>query len=127
MQKVACGVMLTERGEVLIGQRSFSGKNPGYWEFPGGKCEKGESIEDCLHREWKEELNLNITIVKKIFTNITDNYECIFFLGHINNLNDLEIHVHENVKLCKVNDLYHMHLFDNDKKLIPYIHCINNI
>lgn len=121
MQKVACGVMLTEDNNVLLGQRNSHGDNPGYWEFPGGKCEEGETIEECLCREWKEELNLNITIENEIFTNITDNYKCYFFIGYIKNLDDMEINVHARVKLCQINELYNMKLFEGDEKIIPHI------
>ncbi len=34
----------------------------GYWEFPGGKIEMGESYEECILREIKEELNIEISI-----------------------------------------------------------------
>lgn len=36
------------------------------WEFPGGKIELGESAEECIVREIKEELNLHITVVARL-------------------------------------------------------------
>ena len=72
---VACGVMYDKAGNILMGLRKENGPNPNYWEFPGGKQEEGESLEECLHREWKEELNLQIDIQKKIkVVNLTPNF-----------------------------------------------------
>jgi 8-oxo-dGTP diphosphatase len=46
----------------LIARRSAHEKAyPGCWEFPGGKVEPGESHREALIREWKEELDLDIT------------------------------------------------------------------
>lgn len=36
---------------------------PGYWEFPGGKCEPGEPIVDCVRRECLEEVGVPIRVV----------------------------------------------------------------
>lgn len=46
----------------------------GYWEFPGGKCEPGESWETCLRRELKEELGLAVTALKP-FTRLRHRYK----------------------------------------------------
>jgi mutator protein MutT len=50
--------IVTRGGKVLICQRRAQDKFGGYWEFPGGKLEPGETIEDCLHRELQEEVAL---------------------------------------------------------------------
>lgn len=57
MLKVAAGLIFHE-GKVLIGKRPKGKPYPGYWEFPGGKLEAGESAEDCLRRELREELGI---------------------------------------------------------------------
>lgn len=57
---VAVGILMRENGEVLLGQRPEGKPYPGYWEFPGGKVESGESIEAALKREFMEELDVMI-------------------------------------------------------------------
>jgi mutator protein MutT len=54
---VAIGIVL-HRGRILICQRRTQDALGGYWEFPGGKQEPGESIEQCLTRELAEELGI---------------------------------------------------------------------
>jgi A/G-specific adenine glycosylase len=49
-------------GEVLITRRPPRGLLGGLWEFPGGKCETGESLEECLVREVREELGVEIGV-----------------------------------------------------------------
>jgi mutator protein MutT len=43
---------------VLITQRKADDTLGGYWEFPGGKCELGETLEQCLARELREEIDI---------------------------------------------------------------------
>ena len=55
---VAVGVVQRDDGAVLIGQRPAGKPYAGWWEFPGGKLEAGESVADALARELHEELGL---------------------------------------------------------------------
>lgn len=59
--EVTCAILL-EGDKVLCAQRSEEMSHPLKWEFPGGKIEEGESPEECLKREVKEELNLDIAV-----------------------------------------------------------------
>lgn len=61
MLQVTCAI-IEHANKILICQRSASMKLPLKWEFPGGKIESGESKEECLRREIKEELNIDIII-----------------------------------------------------------------
>tara|TARA_B110000003_G_C16344540_1_gene416191 strand:+ start:194 stop:619 length:426 start_codon:yes stop_codon:yes gene_type:complete len=58
--QVVCAVIRNERGEYLATQRG-SGSFEGLWEFPGGKVEPGESIEEATSRELLEELSITTT------------------------------------------------------------------
>lgn len=54
--------LLRRQGKVLVGQRPQGSSLPGTWEFPGGKIELGESPEEALARELKEELGVDAEI-----------------------------------------------------------------
>ena len=58
--RVAAALMEQE-GRYLITRRNKGVHLGGMWEFPGGKCETGESFETCLKRELYEELGVEIT------------------------------------------------------------------
>lgn len=59
--EVAVGVLLRESdGALLISSRPAGKPYAGYWEFPGGKIEAGETVEQALRRELIEELGVRI-------------------------------------------------------------------
>ncbi len=58
---VAAGLILRE-GRCLIAKRPKGSFMGGYWEFPGGKREQGETIEECLQRELGEELGIQVKV-----------------------------------------------------------------
>ena len=57
---VAAAVITRPDGSVLLGQRAPDTFYPGYWEFPGGKVEPGETPRDALIRELDEELGMRV-------------------------------------------------------------------
>jgi len=60
--------LIWKQGRVLIAKRPEGSQNEGFWEFPGGKQEKDESLEDCLEREIEEELGVRIKPVAELLT-----------------------------------------------------------
>jgi len=56
---VAVAVIIRD-GAVLISKRAKSAHQGGLWEFPGGKVESGETVQEALYREIKEELGINV-------------------------------------------------------------------
>ena len=63
---VTCAIIRNEENEVLIVQRGEATDHPLKWEFPGGKLAKGESEEECIIREIKEELSMDIVICGRL-------------------------------------------------------------
>lgn len=56
---VTAGIM-QRNGKLLLGRRAEGRLLGGLWEFPGGKCEPQESLQECLRREWQEELGVTV-------------------------------------------------------------------
>jgi len=61
--EVAVGVLIQPDGRFLLTSRPPGKVYEGYWEFPGGKLEQGESVEQALRRELKEEIGITINAV----------------------------------------------------------------
>ena len=59
---VTAGLIRDDRERLLIAQRPLDGLLGGLWEFPGGKLEAGESLVDCLKRELREELAIDVEV-----------------------------------------------------------------
>lgn len=70
---VGAAVIRNNKGEVLIAQRREQDMLGGLWEFPGGKQETGETIQQCIARELKEELGINVE-VKNFLTTVNHAY-----------------------------------------------------
>ena len=61
MIKVTAAVMLQD-DHVFIARRNRNDELPGQWEFPGGKVEDGESLQECLKREMREEFHIDVSV-----------------------------------------------------------------
>jgi len=58
--EVAVGILVRPDGALLLSTRPPGKPYAGYWEFPGGKLEMGETVEQALRRELVEELGVSI-------------------------------------------------------------------
>lgn len=70
--EVAVGVLVRADGAFLLTSRPTGKAYAGYWEFPGGKLEAGESVEQALRRELDEELGIQIGAVQAWKTEMVD-------------------------------------------------------
>lgn len=65
MIEVCCAIIIKD-AKILAMRRSCGLHLAGFWEFPGGKIEAGETAEACIIREIKEELNAEISIIQRL-------------------------------------------------------------
>ena len=118
--RVTCG-LIEQKGKLLIVQRAETSRHAFKWEFPGGKKNTGETLEDCLRREWKEELNLDISIGRLIHNRIFNGFNCHFFIGHICNLSTMRMIVHDQVGLFSLSAARTLKIFEGDDVVLDAI------
>jgi 8-oxo-dGTP diphosphatase len=61
-KRIGAAVIWNAAGQILIDKRKSGGTMGGLWEFPGGKIEPGETVSECIVREIREELAIEITV-----------------------------------------------------------------
>ncbi|MEM9003256.1 MAG: A/G-specific adenine glycosylase [Cyanobacteria bacterium P01_F01_bin.86] len=67
-KQIGVGVVWNKQGQILIDRRPPKGLLGGLWEFPGGKIEPGETVEDCIRRELQEELAIEVEVRDHLIT-----------------------------------------------------------
>ena len=64
---IVVAAVIEQDGRFLVARRLRGTHLAGYWEFPGGKAQDGETLEDALRREILEELNTGVAELTEIF------------------------------------------------------------
>ncbi|BAY28458.1 mutator protein MutT [Nostoc carneum NIES-2107] len=65
---IGVAVIWNDQEQILIDRRRAGGAMGGLWEFPGGKIEPGETVEECIKREIYEELAIEIAVGEHLIT-----------------------------------------------------------
>jgi len=107
MKNVSAAIVINGKS-ILLGRRSPSVTLSGFWEFPGGKQDPGETIQECLERELFEELSVT-SIAGNIFHESIFKYDggAINLIGIITELIDTNftLSVHDKVEWVQINEL----------------------
>lgn len=118
--EVVAGV-IEQNDLIFCCKRGPKGECAFKWEFPGGKIEPGESREQALTREIKEELNGEI-LIESFITTIEHEYNSFKITMHVFKcklLNNLELKEHINSKWVKKEELENIDFSEADKKVLP--------
>ena len=118
--------IIKKNNQYLIVQRNKDKHLGLKWEFPGGKLEKNETPENCLIREIKEEIGVNLGDF--CFSPLTfslneyDDFNILLLLYICReNVGVIMSNENQNMKWLFVKDLYDCNLLPADRELIPYI------
>ena len=126
---VVCGIVRKNSGIIICRRK----KKPyeSYWEFPGGKLEKGETVRQCLNRELDEELDIRVSI-DRFFTVVSHNYDginihlfcylCSYLRGTI------RLTEHQSFAIIRYSELLRFKLLEGNVKLakkLKYLKFIN--
>ncbi len=126
MITVVCAIIIIEN-KILVAQRSPNMSLPLKWEFPGGKLEQNEDEISCIRREIKEELDIEIVILKRLIP-VTHKYpnseiDLIPYVVHYQS-GKLKLNEHIDYKLLNINELKSLDWAEAD---IPILKQITHI
>jgi 8-oxo-dGTP diphosphatase len=120
MINVTCAIIIIDN-KILVTQRSEKMKLPLKWEFPGGKLEKDEGETDCIIREIREEINIEIEVLKKLSNSIFD-YGTFkinlipFIVNYISG--EILLLEHKEYKLLDKSELYNLDWAEADLPIV---------
>lgn len=134
IRKVASILFYDNKGNILFQNRKKISKHGEGYGFFGGQIEEGESPEQALAREIKEELSLNLTELKelkffKIFKIRIKKWDLevhhFVFIAKIPELNKIEVHEGE-AEIIKFKDSFNLKLVPGDKQILKKIYGFLN-
>ena len=116
--------VLKDKKNFLIAKRGFNQSFPSKWEFPGGKVEKGESFQNALIREIKEELNVTINVLKKIASERVEVKDVLisihYYYAEIIS-GTVELMEHDHFKWVRKSSINNFDFIIGDKRILKFL------
>ena len=124
MIEVSAGIVYDREGRILICQRGEGRSNAHLWEFPGGKCEAGETAAQCLVRELMEELSLPVTDVRENTMYPHNGIRFTFLTAKTDAAPTLT--EHEDARFVTARELLHLDLCPADRQMAELL-CFRQV
>ena len=122
MRQSVVGIVRKDH-KFLLGLRTPGGDVGEHWEFPGGKCEEGETHQQALIREYEEELAVRISvgqfIAHKHFQNEHRNFDLFAYEVIIPKDRPYASSVHSELKWFSIDELQDISIVPSDALFIP--------
>lgn len=129
MKQSVVGIVRKD-GRFLLGLREPGGDVGGHWEFPGGKCEKGETHEQALIREYEEELAVQVSvgrfIAQKHFRNERRDFDLFAYEVIIDGSQNCVSSVHSELKWFSLDELQRILMVPSDALFIAELRKFYN-
>ena len=125
--KIVTAAILIVDNKILIAKRNSTDKLAGKWEFPGGTVEDGETPEQCLKREMKEEFDIDVTVSRYLTESIYHyDHGSIRLLAYITHWQDgvISSKVHDEYKWVSIDE---MNEYDFAPADIPFIDILRSL
>ena len=122
MRESVVGIV-RKNDKFLLGLRTPGGDVGEHWEFPGGKCEAGETHQQALIREYEEELAVGISfgkfIANKNFQNDRRNFDLFAYEVILPEKQNCVSSVHSELKWFSIDELSGIPMVPSDALFIP--------
>ena len=124
MKSIEVVAAIIRRGDTVFATQRGYGDFKDWWEFPGGKMEPGETPEDALLREIREELSTDIRVDKFLYT-VDYDYPTFHLTMHCYMCSllceALHLNEHEAARWLKGEDIHSVNWLPADEILLPMI------
>lgn len=128
MSKVSIACIALLNGKILVAHRNPTGQMGGRWEFPGGKVEVGETDQEAVVREIKEEFGIAVTVGEKIaeasFIHNAENvllHAYRIFVPHDGIEKKYSLTEHTEYNWIAIEDVAKLNFVDSDLLLYPNV------
>ncbi|MBA3405582.1 MAG: NUDIX domain-containing protein [Gemmatimonadaceae bacterium] len=114
--------VISRGDEYLVCQRALEKRHGGLWEFPGGKCENGESDGDAVGRELHEELGVEVVgIGKEEFVSQDDGSPFLIIFTRVQIAGEPVCREHNALEWGRMSKLARLQLAPSDRKFVEFL------
>jgi len=122
--KIVTAAIIRKENKILVARRAPGEKLAGFWEFPGGKLEEGETLQECLERELEEEFGIVTKSGRELTSSVYEYEHGAFKIVAIESeivSGDLNLRVHDKMNWIAIEKLLDVELLPADIAIANYL------